>query len=193
VTIEQLVAEARSTGLDGICLTDHNHRWDPSEIEALRQKHGFLILRANEITTDQGDILVLGLEEDIQGLIRLQDLRRKVLDAQGYMIAAHPFRGFLTFGIGYLGLTPEKASLRPIFQEVDAVEVMNSRVSETENQFAAQVAEILGLSVIGGSDAHKPGEVGRFATRFTDPVHDEKGLIAALKKGRCSPVAFRES
>lgn len=190
ITIEQLVAEARSIGLDGICLTDHNHRWDPSEVEALRQRHGFLILRANEITTDQGDILVVGLEEDIQGLIRLQDLRRKVLDAEGFMIAAHPFRGFLTFGIGYLGLTPEKASKRPVFRGVDAVEVMNSRVSENENDFAAQVAAILGLPVIGGSDAHKPMEVGRYATRFADPVRNERDFIEALKKGRFSPIIF---
>jgi predicted metal-dependent phosphoesterase TrpH len=192
VTMEQLIEEARAIGLDGICLTDHNHRWDPREADALRQKYGFLILRGNEITTDQGDILVVGLEEDIQGVIKLEDLREKVLKAQGFMIAAHPFRGFLTFGIGYLGLTPKKAGKRPVFREVDAVEVMNSRVSEKENSFAAQVAEILGLPVIGGSDAHKPGEVGRYATRFADHVRNEQDLIEALKKGRFSPVAFRE-
>jgi predicted metal-dependent phosphoesterase TrpH len=192
VAVEQLIEEARAIGLDGICLTDHNHRWDPRVVEAWRQKYGFLILRGNEITTDQGDILVVGLEEDIQGVIKLEDLREKVLKAQGFMIAAHPFRGFLTFGIGYLGLTPKKAGKRPVFRDVDAVEVMNSRVSEKENGFAAQVAEILGLPVIGGSDAHKPGEVGRYATRFADPVRNERDLIEALKKGRFSPVAFRE-
>jgi predicted metal-dependent phosphoesterase TrpH len=192
VTVEQLIEEARAIGLDGICLTDHNHHWDPQAVEVWRQKHGFLILRGNEITTDQGDILVVGLEENIQGVIKLEYLREKVLKAQGFMIAAHPFRGFLTFGIGYLGLTPQKASLRPVFREVDAVEIMNSRVSEKENGFAAQVAEILGLPVIGGSDAHKPGEVGRYATRFADPIRNERDLIAALKKGHFSPVAFRE-
>jgi len=191
VPVEQLIEEALSIGLDGICLTDHNHRWDPSEVEALRQKHGLLILRGNEITTDQGDILVLGLEEDIKGVIKLEELREKVLKAQGFMIAAHPFRGFLTFGIGYLGLTPQKAGKRPVFQRVDAVEVRNSRVSEKENRFAAQVAKILGLPVIGGSDAHKPGEVGRYATRFADPIRNEHDLIAALKKGRFSPIVFR--
>jgi predicted metal-dependent phosphoesterase TrpH len=189
IRVEQLIAEARAAGLDGICLTDHNHRWDPREVESLRQKHGFLVLRGNEITTDQGDILVMGLEEDIQGVIKLGDLRKKVLQARGFMIAAHPFRGFLTFGIGYLGLTPEKAGRRPVFRDVDAVEVMNSRVSEKENGFAAQVAEMLGLPVVGGSDAHKPGEVGRYATCFTGPIQNERDLIEALKTGRFAPVA----
>ena len=107
------------------------------------------------------------------------------------MIAAHPFRGFLTFGIGYLGLTPEKARERPIFQGVDAVEVLNSRVSEKENSFAAQVAAGLRLPVTGGSDAHKAGEVGLYATRFSDPIRNERDLVEALKNGRYSPVVFR--
>jgi predicted metal-dependent phosphoesterase TrpH len=189
--VEQLIEEARGIGLDGICLTDHNHIWDPAKVEDLRQKHGFLILSGNEITTDQGDILVLGLDEDIQGVIKLEELREKVLKAGAYMIAAHPFRGFLTFGIGYLGLTPEKARERPIFQGVDAVEVLNSRASEKENRFAAQVAAGLRLPVTGGSDAHKAGEVGLYATRFSDPIRNERDLVEALKNGRYSPVVFR--
>jgi predicted metal-dependent phosphoesterase TrpH len=190
--VERLIEEARAIGLDGICLTDHHHVWDPAAVESLRQRHGFLILRGNEITTDQGDILVLGLDEDIRGVIKLEELRTKVLRAGAFMIAAHPFRGFLTFGIGYLGLTPEKARKRPVFQGVDAVEVLNSRVSEKENRFAAQVAEGLGLALTGGSDAHKAGEVGRYATRFADPIRNEGDLVEALKKGRFSPVVFRE-
>jgi len=190
-SVEQLIEEARAIGLDGICLTDHNHLWDPREVEDWRQKHGFLILRGNEITTDQGDILVLGLEENVQGVIALRNLRERVA-AAGFMIAAHPFRGFLTFGVGYLGLTPKKASERPIFRGVDAVEVLNSRVSEKENRFAARVADNLGLPMTGGSDAHKPHEVGLYATLFLDPIRNEKDLIAALKRGRFSPVAFRK-
>ena len=191
IPLERLIEEARAIGLDGICLTDHHHVWDPAEVEDLRKKHGFLILRGNEITTDQGDILVLGLDEDIHGVIKLEELREKVLRTGAFMIAAHPFRGFLTFGIGYLGLTPEKARERPVFQGVDAVEVLNSRVSEKENRFAAQVAEGLGLPLTGGSDAHKTGEVGRYATRFADPIRNEQELVEALKKGRFSPVVFR--
>jgi predicted metal-dependent phosphoesterase TrpH len=190
-SVEQIIEAAQEIGLDGICLTDHNHLWDAQEIEDLRQKHGFLILRGNEITTDQGDILVLGLEENVKGVIPFASLREMVVKAGGFMIAAHPFRGFLTFGVGYLGLTPKKASERPIFRGVDAVEVLNSRVSEKENKFAAHVAQNLGLHLTGGSDAHRPEEVGLYATLFIDPVQNESDLITALKNGRFSPVIFR--
>jgi predicted metal-dependent phosphoesterase TrpH len=192
ITVEGLIAEARRLGLDGICLTDHNHRWEARVLEDLRQRHGYLVLGGSEITTDQGDILVFGLNEDVRGMIRLEALRERVLKAGGFMIAAHPFRGFLTFGIGYLGLTPEKAGERPLFQAVDALEVLNSRVSEKENRFAAQVAEGLHLTVTGGSDAHREGEVGRFATHFSGPIRNERELIAALKSGQTTPVVFKK-
>lgn len=191
ITLRELIEEAKEIGLDGICLTDHNHRWEPRKVEDLRQKHGFLILRGNEITTDQGDILVFGLEEDVREIVSLAELRRKVLAAGGFMIATHPFRGFLTFGIGHLGLTVEKAMERPVFKLVDAVEVLNGKVAEQENSFAAKVAQGLRLPATGGSDAHGAGEVGLYATRFPGPVQNEQDLIAALKKGDYSPVRLR--
>ena len=166
--LDDLIAEAKRIGLDGICLTDHNHVWPRKMIEELQVKHEFLILRGNEITTNQGDMLVFGLEEDIKGIIDLEELRKKVLRAGAFIIAAHPFRGFLTFGIGQLGLTLEKAMLRPLFQHVDGIEVLNSKVSEKENQFSTRVAAGLALPGTGGSDAHEVEEVGIYATRFFD-------------------------
>lgn len=188
---DALIEEAKRIGLDGICLTDHNHVWDPAEVAELKQRHGFLVLRGNEITTNQGDILVFGLERDIQGIIDLKDLRREVEEADGFMIVAHPFRGFLVVGIDQVGLTPEKAMERPLFRYVDAVEVLNGKVTENENDFALRVTEGLGLPATGGSDAHEAAEVGVYATEFHDIIQDEKDLIAALKGGEYSPVVFQ--
>ena len=191
--LDDLIAEAKRIGLDGICLTDHNHVWPRKEIDDLQAKHEFLILRGNEITTDQGDMLVFGFEEDIKGIVDLGELRKKVLQAGGFIIAAHPFRGFLTFGIGQLGLTPEKAMERPLFRHVDGIEVMNSKVSEKENQFSSQVAAGLALPGTGGSDAHEVEEVGIFATRFFDPVTCEEDFLNALRLKNYQPIAFRKA
>ncbi len=189
--LEDLVTEAKRIGLDGICLTDHNHVWDPRTLAELRERHDFLILGGNEIATDQGDMLVFGFDEDINEIMRLDELRKKVLKTGGFIIAAHPFRGFLTFGIGQLGLTPEKAMERPLFKHVDAVEVLNSKVSDKENRFSSQVAEGLDLPGTGGSDAHEVEEVGVYATRFSGTITNEEELVEALKGGNYSPLAFR--
>jgi predicted metal-dependent phosphoesterase TrpH len=191
-SVDALVEEAKRIGLDGICLTDHNHLWDPVQVEELRKKHEFLILRGNEITTNQGDVLVFGLERDIQGIIDLKDLRREVDDADGFMIVAHPFRGFLVVGVDEAGLTPEKAMERPLFNYVDAVEVLNGKVTEKENDFASRVTEGLGLPGTGGSDAHEVAEVGMYATEFFQRIQNEQDLIEALKRGDYTPVVFQK-
>ncbi len=190
--VDALIEEAKRIGLDGICLTDHNHVWDRAEVEELRRKHGFLILRGNEITTNQGDVLVYGLDKDIQGIVDLKELRRAVDEAGGFMVLAHPFRGFLVVGVDEAGLTPEKAMKRPLFDFVDAVEVLNGKVTEKENSFARQVAEGLGIPATGGSDAHDAAEVGLYATEFYGEIETERDLIEALRNGDYAPVVFQK-
>ena len=190
--VDLIIKEAQKIGLDGICLTDHNFVWQPDKIEELRQRHGFMVLAGNEITTDQGDMLVFGLYRDIKGIIRLEDLRDEVNKAEGFIIVAHPFRGFLTFGVGEIGLSIEKAVQRPLFKYVDAVEVLNGKVTEKENLFAAEVASSLGLPATGGSDAHEVSEIGRYATIFSDVIKNESDLVQALKGGKYMPIEFRK-
>lgn len=136
-------------------------------------------------------MIVFGLDRSITGIIKLDELRDMVLKVDGFMIVAHPFRGFLTFGVGQLGLTPEKAMARPLFRSVDAIEVLNSKVTEKENGFASEVALGLGLPTTGGSDAHEVSEVGIYATQFSGFIKNETGLIEALRTGAYSPIAFR--
>ena len=190
-SVDEMISEAKRIGLDGICLTDHNHSWDPEEIEALKEKHQFLVLGGNEITTVQGDMVVFGLDEDIQGIIALKDLAEKVAAVDGFMIAAHPFRGFLAVSGDKLGLDVERAAARPMFSLVDGVETLNSKVTENENRFCGRVAEALKLPVTGGSDAHLAGEVGVYATRFSKIIETEDDLMSTLRAGDGVPVDFR--
>jgi predicted metal-dependent phosphoesterase TrpH len=191
-TEDDLIQEAKRIGLDAICFTDHNFVWDAERIIALQKEHQFLILRGNEITTSQGDMLVFGLDEDIKGIISIESLRKKVMAANGFIIAAHPFRGFLTFDAAHLGMTPQKAMQSPLFKQVDALEVLNGKVTPKENQFARQVAKGLNLPATGGSDAHEVFEVGQYATRFSRPIQNEAELVEALKSDNYAAVAFRK-
>jgi len=191
--VDEMIEEAKRIGLDGICLTDHNYGWDPKDIQRLRDKHQFLVLCGNEITTVQGDMVVFGLDEDIQGIIALKDLAEKVAAVDGFMIAAHPFRGFLAVSGDKLGLDVEKAANRPMFSLVDGVETLNSKVTVDENRFCGQVTKALDLPATGGSDAHIAAEVGVYATRFSRVIKNEEELIAALKAGDGVPVDFRNT
>lgn len=188
---EELIEEAERIGLDGFCLTEHNTLWDPDEVRALGRGHGLTILRGNEITTTQGDILVFGLEEEIKDIITPQELRGMADAAGAVMIAAHPFRGFLMFGFSELNLSVEEASQREVFKYVDGLEICNSKVTDAENNLAHQVAERLSLFGVGGSDAHARQDIGICATEFERTIADEKELVAELKAARFEVVRLR--
>jgi len=192
VNVNDLIQEAKRIHLNAICLTDHNHVWDSKTIEDLNQKHAFQVFRGNEVTTDKGDMLVFGMHTDVKGIIKLENLKKMVDEVGGFLIAAHPFRGFLVFNASQIGLTVEKAMQRSTFKQVHALEIMNGKVTAKENQFAEKVAAGLGLPATGGSDAHEISGVGKYATRFKDPIGNERELVQALKGGEYTPCAFRK-
>ena len=185
---QELIQEARRFNLDGICLTEHQVVWDPDEVNQMAEAAGIRIFRGNEFTTNQGDILVFGYYEDIKELLIIQDLRDKVTAAGGYMIAAHPFRGFKTFGIGQLQMTVEQACKRKVLEFVDAVETGNGKLSPDENEMACKVAEKLGLPGTGGSDAHRIDEIATWLTDFDKDIEDENDLLRELHAGRFKAV-----
>ena len=184
----ELIKEAQRLNLDGICLTEHQVLWDSGDVEKLAREGGIKIFRGNEFTTNQGDILVFGLYKDIKELLMIQELREEVKTAGGFMIVAHPFRGFKTFGIGQLQMTVEHACKRKVLEFVDAIEVGNGKLSPDENNMARKVSEKLELPGTGGSDAHRVDEVGKWLTVFEKDIQDENQLVAELHAGRFTAV-----
>jgi predicted metal-dependent phosphoesterase TrpH len=179
-----LIREAERLGLDGICITEHQVWWGANEISELARQTKVEIFRGNEFTTNQGDVLVFGYEADIKDLLTIEDLRHRVTEAGGFMIAAHPFRGFKTFGIGQLQMTVEQACRRRVFDFVDALETRNGGVSNQENEMATRVAAQLGLPGTAGSDAHAVDEVGKWVTEFERAIESEQDLLEELRAGR---------
>ena len=184
----ELIQEAQRLKLDGICLTEHQVLWDSGDVEKLAREGGIKIFQGNEFTTNQGDILVFGLYKDIKELLMIQDLREEVRKSGGFMIAAHPFRGFKTFGIGQLQMTVEQACKRKVLEFVDAVEIGNGKLSPDENDMARKVSEKLDLPGTGGSDAHRVDEVGKWLTVFEKEIQNENELVAELHAGRFTAV-----
>jgi predicted metal-dependent phosphoesterase TrpH len=178
--------EAARLGLDAICFTEHHRIWPREELDQLEAIAGIKIFSGTEITTDQGDILVFGLARAIPEVMPIADLRRQVAGDGGYMIVAHPFRGFRLFGLGQLGMDSKSAAERPVFAYVDAVEVCNGRLTQAENTTAVEVADQLGLPGVAGSDAHRLDEIGHCVTTINGNPKDEHELVEALRAGSFS-------
>jgi len=189
IEYEDLAVCAQRAGLDGICITEHGNR-KSGVAESLSQKHGFLFLEGVELLTEHGDVLIYGVEEVPLSLFTFEAVRSFVLGVGGLMFAAHPFRAEITRPIMRYtqpALTLEQALDRKVFAMIDGIEVANGWSCQEDVDFSREVAERLGLFGIGGSDAHKPEQIGSCVTVFDDPIACEAELVERLRTGRFRP------
>ena len=196
---EQLIEEARRIGLDGICLTEHSGGWEEREVEEVFGDSGLTVIRAIEVNTEMGHILVFGLNRYVDGMHTAAGLRKVVDAAGGVMISAHPFRNFFNrppYNVNLLfqnvngnrPTTAIAASKHPLFELVDDVEVANGSNTDQENHFTLEVARHLGFVGTGGSDAHSTHGIGKCVTIFDGDIRNESDLIEALKAKAFTPA-----
>jgi predicted metal-dependent phosphoesterase TrpH len=185
---EEAIVKAKEAGLDGICFTDHNACWEAEEIERLHNKYDYPLFAGVEIDTVEGHVLVFGAAISVDGPIRIARLRESVTAAGGFMIAAHPLKGFRMFNMADLNFTPDQAAQRPLMRNIDAIETINGKCNDRENSQSAEVAGILHLPTTGGSDAHSLDEMGSCVTDFEDRFKEIPEFLAALKAGHYKAV-----
>ncbi|MCX6005599.1 MAG: PHP domain-containing protein [Chloroflexi bacterium] len=182
---EEAIKKARDTGLDGICFTEHDRAWDLSALMELSAFYNFPVFRGVEVMVKEGgEVLVFGLNINFTTVISITELRNLVTNTSGFMIAAHPFRGFPCNTITDFNIASDIVMKRPVFDRVDALEGFNGRNLEGNNILACQLAEKLGLQISGGSDAHFSDELGKCVTIFEKQIQNEVELIQELKAGR---------
>ena len=197
LTPDKLIVNAKNKGLDAICLTEHDRFWDDDDIAQLCERHNFLVFPGIEITTEEAHLLVFGLKKYIFGMHRAAFVRKLVDEAGGVIIVAHPYRRHYILDDGpegeryYPALT--RACESPLFDLVDAIEVLNGRGSEIENSFSREIAERLSIPGIAASDAHEVKDIGRCATLFERRISNLQELITELREGRFSAANLNQS
>ena len=195
---EEMAQEAERLGLKGLCLTEHSGPWDRHDFEAFAQERDLVLIRAMEADTDMGHVLAFGIDRYLPGMEKAEEIRRHVDMVGGFMVTAHPFRGLhnprpvaqplLYKGGEGLPSTVEEAAGHPIFRLANAVEVANGGTVDSENRFAVEVAEHIGMSCTGGSDAHSVNGLGRCVTVFADEINSEAEFLKALRQGQYYPA-----
>jgi predicted metal-dependent phosphoesterase TrpH len=179
--LEQAILRAKDMGLQGLCITDHESNGIASKAMQLARKHQFFILVGMEILTRQGDLLVFGLEEMPAGQVEADFLLKKIHQCQGIAISAHPFRDNGR-GMGEL--------IRQ-YPQLSGVEVFNGRTSPNDNYRALHLTRLLRFNAVGGSDAHRLDEVGRYVTAFPDGIRDLQDFREAFLSQQVFPMQFQ--
>ena len=198
---DQLIEAAKQAGLDGVCLTEHDFFWQHENAADLARRHNFLVIPGIEVNTEDGHVLVFGLERFVFGMHRTAGLARLVEEAGGAMVAAHPYRRQLPFELLHaeqpdaeaLSVALGRALANPVYQLAHAIETHNGRGQIMENEFARTVGERTGRPFCAGSDSHQADDVGRCATAFERPIGGLANLITELRAGRVQPVVLREA
>jgi predicted metal-dependent phosphoesterase TrpH len=170
----ELVKVARRKGMNGIAITDHDSfkAWDT--LKGIRLDN-FTIIPGEEISTRQGHLIALGINEEISPGMTFMETLERIHSQGGIVVAPHPF-DLHESGIG------ERA------QHADAVEVFNAmNLDHFSNVRAKIFARYHNKAVTAGSDAHANYMVGRGVTDIrSDPGMDS--VIGAIKSGRTRTI-----
>ena len=181
---EECIARAVERGLQGLAFTEHYSYEASEQLEPLIERHRerILIVRAVEFSVAEGHCLVFGVDTDRLGLqyAPAEELIREVNRAGGVVIPSHPYRA--GSGLGDLVLA---------LPGIAAIEGHNGCNLHRFNQRAIEAARQRQLPVTGGSDAHRPGEVGSCYTEFPERV-TTGNLVALLRTGRYAAVDTRK-
>ncbi|MCP5040710.1 MAG: PHP domain-containing protein [bacterium] len=175
--------QKRGLELDGFVLSEHR-QWDAeSDYRALEDAYGLAILKASEVETEYGHVLLFGVNDDLVNAFDFAHVRNplsKVLaEAKrcgAFAVPCHPSRAIV-------GMFSHFEEYGPA-QGVEVVETLNGGGRGTENEDAVRLAEQYGYRGVGGSDAHIVSHIGHCVTEFEDEITSIDDLVAALAGDR---------
>ena len=183
---------SRDIPIDGFVLTEHRQYDAESDYTALAEEFDLTILKASEVETDYGHVLVFGVNDALRAAFDFGDIHLSlagVIDAcakhGAIPVPCHP-------GRKRVGMAAHLEALG-VPAGVRIVETRNGGSREGEDAIAEAMARAHNYLGIGGSDAHIVSHIGRCATRFPAPVNTVAELVEALRAGEFTAVSFKTS
>jgi predicted metal-dependent phosphoesterase TrpH len=180
----EVLAWAGRIGLDVVAITDHD-AIDGARIAASLARQGrsnCQVVVGEEVSSLDGHILALFITDLVPADLSAEETVAAIHEQGGLAVAAHPYwRANSVDHAGRVyGLGDRIAKV-----DFDAVEVLNGGFTPSmigANRRARWVAEALGRTPVGGSDAHVKHALGWGHTRFEG--HTAADLRAAIVAGR---------
>ncbi|MFQ6086668.1 MAG: PHP domain-containing protein [Candidatus Bathyarchaeia archaeon] len=161
--------------IKAVAITDHNTMQGYTEVRKLAASYQDLtIIPGIEVSTNQGDIIILGVEEKPSYASTVLEVVDFAKARNGVTVIPHPYR------INGIGDLAEK-------MPADAIEVINPTATQRENKMAQELAKMKNLPGIAGSDAHAPSHMWTAYTEVNADL-DIDEILKAIRKGWVKPV-----
>lgn len=180
-TPDELIEALPQSGLDVVCLTDHN-TIDGALRFAASGELGIRVIVGEEIKTSAGELIGLFLTERVPFGLKPHETVDAIKQQGGVVYVPHPF--------DELRHCMKPDALYGLARDggLDVIETLNGKTSLLScNARADAFADEFGLAKAGGSDAHVPAAFGAAYTEVDDDadVMTPDGFLAALR----SPTA----
>ncbi|QLH80576.1 CehA/McbA family metallohydrolase [Halosimplex pelagicum] len=157
---ERVVDAALAAGLDAVAITDHDAVDGAARAVAAAAGTDLLVVPGVEVSTAEGHLLALGVDRAPAPDRSFAETVETVRSAGGVAVVPHPFQ------VSRHGV--RRAAMADC--ELDGVETLNAvAVTGYGNRRARTFAASEGYPTVGGSDAHRPGLIGRAFTSVTLP------------------------
>ena len=168
----ELVDHAESEGLGAIAVTDHNVFGGALETADLARGRDLVVIPGEEVKTDnQGEVIGLFLEREIESGMPFADTIAAIREQGGLVYLPHPFDRMHSI--------PEPATLHRHLADIDVFEVYNARLLfDAQNDEALRFARKHDLTAGAGSDAHVLQGVGTGGLRMRAFRDAEEFLIS---------------
>jgi len=156
--------------IKGVAITDHDTLQGYIQARKLAMAYeDLVIIPGIEVSTEEGHISILGIEEKPVHLLSLEGVIDFTRERNGIIVIPHPYRE--------LGLGDTAKNI-----QADAVEVLNSLSTYSENKMAQELAKAKNLPGVAGSDAHVPKHMWAAYTEVkAEPNVDD--ILKAIRKG----------
>jgi len=156
--------------IKGVAITDHDTLQGYIQARKLAMAYeDLVIIPGIEVSTKEGHISILGIEEKPVQPSSLEGVIDFTRERNGIIVIPHPYRE--------LGLGDTAKNI-----QADAVEVLNSLSTYSENKMAQELAKAKNLPGVAGSDAHVPKHMWAAYTEVkAEPNVDD--ILKAIRKG----------
>lgn len=182
-TIEQVLEYVEHrTDLGVVAITDHEDATGGQRARELAAKRAYrvAVVVGAEVTTLQGHVLALFVEESPPSFRRVESTLEMIHRQGGLAVAPHPM-SWLTRSVSRRTLDRLARGEEGI--TFDGIELANPSPAGRRTVLAATTlnASLWGLPATGGSDAHHLGHIGTGWTEFEGD--GAEGLRTALERG----------
>lgn len=182
---KEIVKMAIKKGLSGIAVTDHNTIKGSIMIMKLLKDYNYknhlLAIPGVELKSKNGDIIALGIKEDIINTKKLTGVEviEKIQELGGLAIKAHLYKTNF-FGSKFYDCTQWIKKLNGT--NLNGIETYNGGSSEAANKLADVFASNFNYAKTGGSDAHILSHIGDGYTLIDSELTVDDVLEAIHKK-----------